>query len=126
MRRAALCLLPLVLAGCGDALCANRVTQRVLSPDGSREAVVYERDCGATTAYASHVVIGAPGLVPQGSSALFVATRGNMHRDWGNAEARVDWAGPDRLTITYDALSELFKQDESMDDVAVSYRQQGL
>ena len=72
-----------------------------------------ERECGATTAYATHVVIGEPGMAATGASDLFIATRGNFHPDWGDAEARVDWTGPDRLTITYDSMSELHAQESS-------------
>ncbi len=120
--RALVWLLPFTLAACGDGLCGNRVTQRALAPDGRREAVVFVRDCGATTAFATHVTIGAPGEVPEGSSGLFVATRGNAHPDWGDAEAHVEWTRPAHLTITRDALSQLFESDGSFDGGSVTYR----
>lgn len=113
----------LMLAGCGEGgLCSNRITQRTASPDGSSELVVYERDCGATTAFATHVDIVEPGEAPTGSSDIFVATRGNWHADWNGAEASARWTGPRSLLIIHDTASELRKSDNRLGNIAITYR----
>jgi hypothetical protein len=45
------------LAGCGDAGCGNAVLQDLPSPEGRRHAVVFTRDCGATTAFSTQVSV---------------------------------------------------------------------
>jgi hypothetical protein len=120
--RLSLAVLPL-LTGCGDGgLCSNRITQRAAAADGSAELVVYERDCGATTAFATHVDIVAPGETPEGPSSVFVATRGNWHPEWGGAEATARWTGPNSLLIIHDPLSELAESDGSLGDITISYQ----
>jgi hypothetical protein len=41
---------------CSD-LCGNRVIETALAPDGKTKALVFERDCGATTDFSTHVSI---------------------------------------------------------------------
>jgi hypothetical protein len=48
-------------AGCD--LCGNEEAFRVPSPDGKIEAVVFERDCGATTDFSTQISI-----LPKGAS----------------------------------------------------------
>lgn len=44
--------------------CANEVVERLPSPDGTWEAVVFTRNCGATTDYSTQVSILPAGGVP--------------------------------------------------------------
>ncbi len=52
---------PLVIAGLfiytADDMCGNEVYSEVLSPDGEYKAVVFQRDCGATTGFSTQVSI---------------------------------------------------------------------
>jgi hypothetical protein len=114
---------PLLLAGCGDGgLCSNRITQRTASADGALDLVVYERDCGATTAFATHVDLLEPGEAIAGSSDLFIATRGNWHPEWDGAEATARWTGPNSLLIIHDTASELMESDDHFGNIAISYQ----
>jgi hypothetical protein len=47
-------LVAVVLAGCSD-MCGNEISQSVTSPSGSLKAVVFSRDCGATTGFSTQV-----------------------------------------------------------------------
>ena len=51
----ALLALALVLSGCD--LCGNEVARTVLSPSGKMKAVVFNRNCGATTGFNTQVSI---------------------------------------------------------------------
>ncbi|MFN3943869.1 MAG: hypothetical protein ACK4K7_02920 [Allosphingosinicella sp.] len=48
LRAAALVAGCMALGGCSDG-CANQVVGRADAPDGQRSAVMFQRDCGATT-----------------------------------------------------------------------------
>lgn len=40
-----------------SGMCGNQVVQEIASPDKKLKAVIFVRDCGATTAYATHVSV---------------------------------------------------------------------
>lgn len=52
---------PLAIAGlfiyATSDMCRNEVYSQVLSPDGKHKAVVFQRDCGATTGYSTQITI---------------------------------------------------------------------
>lgn len=57
----------------GD-MCGNQVLKEYPSPSGKLKAVVFERDCGATTGFSTQVFIVQAGSVLENESAnLFLA-----------------------------------------------------
>lgn len=102
-----------ITAGCGIAGgCDNRVVQRSLSPDGSREAVVFERNCGATTGYSTQISLMSPGKDPANAGNLFIELDGERRLVWNDAAAAVRWTGPATLEVLFDAESEVFKAEQ--------------
>ena len=51
----ALALFAFALSSSTDGMCANTVLSEHASPDGKLKAVVFERSCGATTGFSTHV-----------------------------------------------------------------------
>ena len=47
----------IILWRAADGLCANDMFSETISPDGSRKAIVFERNCGATTSFYTQVSI---------------------------------------------------------------------
>jgi hypothetical protein len=62
----------LLLAGCGDVGCGNEVSYRAPSPNGKVEAVVFNRNCGATTDFNTQLSIVPASQVPEGSGDILV------------------------------------------------------
>jgi len=61
------------LAGCDQAdLCANDVVNTIASPGGPRSLVMFERDCGATTAFSSQVSLLPAGLQPSSAGNVLI------------------------------------------------------
>ncbi len=87
-----------LLAACGVGGTAQEV-QRRTSPDGALDAVIVERNHGATTPFVYEVIV-----LPQGGSAsggqsavrLVGATRNDQN--WG---ADVQWLSPTQLHVSY-------------------------
>ncbi|RPF71423.1 hypothetical protein [Aurantiacibacter spongiae] len=125
MRAAPAGCIVLALAGCDGAVCDNRIVDRLPSPDGRFEAVVFERDCGATTAFSTQLSIGSPGMTPRGAGNVFVASRGRPHAEWNGAEATARWLAPDRLEIIVDSEAQIFHEQQYLDGVAMVYRKAG-
>ena len=112
----------LALAGCSD-LCANRVVRSVISPDGRHAAVLFERNCGATTGFSTQLSILRPGEAPTDGGNVFIATAGTSRpAAWGGPEVEVRWLGPDRLEVGYPGGAEIFKRAAERDGVRLVYQ----
>src|SRR5689334_1844736 len=86
----------LLTSACGSfGMCGNREVERVPSPDGTLEAVLFQRDCGATTDFSTQVSIVPTGerLADQGGNA-FVADANHDRAPraaWGGPHASISW-----------------------------------
>lgn len=104
---------------CGDA-----IARTVDSPDGERQAVVFGRDCRATTGFNTQVSVVRRGEWPtQAGNALIIDdTTGRLPAELAKGprvEAR--WLGPRELELRYDPWARLFKQDTLVAGVRVRY-----
>lgn len=113
-----------VLGGCSDS-CSNTVVQRSNAPDGRHSAVLFQRDCGATTGFSAQISILGTGEQPTGAGNAFradddhgAATAG----DWGGSWAEMRWLAPDHLLVRYASKSRIFEQNERVSDVKITYR----
>lgn len=128
---AALALLLLVAAGLSALsllfpdLCGNRVLAEAVSPDQRLKAVVFQRDCGASTGFSTQVsLIGAQEALPNASGSVFSAdsNRGAVPASAaGGPVVQVRWASGRALVITHHAGARVFTQKDLVSGVAVAY-----
>src|SRR5713226_3366552 len=106
-------LAALLFVGCSRLLehafdpCGNQVGQVIPSPDGKLKAVVFERDCGATTGFSTQVSI-----LPAGDKLL--NDRGNLFvaDDHGTAPSvGLAWTAKRQLLLRYDHRARVFKTE---------------
>ena len=100
------------------------MVKRLASPDGRHEAVLFQRDCGATTGFSTQISILEAGETLSGGGNVFRADDGRGEAKigaWGGSWAEMKWLAADRLHIRYASKSRLFEQDESVAGVTVSY-----
>ena len=111
----------LAISGCDD-LCGGEVWKTVRSPDGERMAVVYERDCGATTSAAVNVTVvpAREGFKPKEKGDVMIADDG--HHPAVSLQVEPRWEGNDRLTLVHDPGLRFFARATSAHGVAVSYQ----
>src|SRR6478672_6457763 len=101
-RRLATLLLPVLASACTPALCANTITQRISSPNGQYDAVVFTRDCGATTDYSTQVALVRRGTgLPDRPGNVFISAH--------QTGARIEWVGPDTLLVHYGSANPTLK-----------------
>ena len=109
-------------------LCGNTVLAETLSPDQRHKAVVFQRDCGATTGFSTQVsVIGAQDALPDESGNVFTAddNRGAVPTSpAGGPVVQVRWSSGNAMVITHHAGARVFKQKDSVLGVAVAYERQ--
>lgn len=117
-------LLILSLTGCSDT-CSNDVQRAVDAPDGKLTAFLFQRDCGATTDFSTQVSVVDFCDRPSGAGNVFVADtdRGATQREaWGGPWADITWISPKHLLVGYDARSSVFKQNQEVSGVRITFK----
>ena len=119
-----LAILCIMSAGCSDT-CGDDVVLRITSPDGQRDAVMFQRDCGATTGFSTQISIIDAGDKLSGMGNTFRADDDHgvaRAGDWGGPWTEMKWLSSDRLLIRYAGKSRLFEQDDHVSGVDVTYQ----
>jgi hypothetical protein len=107
---ALLSLSGIVPSACG--LCRNEEMKRIASSDGTLEAVVFQRDCGATTDFSTQIsVVRVHTNLPSRAGNAYVADRDRGRAPaakWGGPPASVRWLDARTLEVRYDPNSRVF------------------
>jgi hypothetical protein len=115
--------LVLPLVACLDP-CRNTVLSEVTAPGERRRAVVFERDCGATTDFSTHVsVLNATEVLPRSIGNTFIAD--SDHGTVKDVKVSVRWASSNHLVVSYPTRARIFRQEVRVGDIVVSYEQAG-
>lgn len=107
--------------------CANELLAEVASPDGKLKAVVFQRDCGATTGFSTQVsVLAASAIV--GTSAGNVFTSDTNHGvapsgPGGGPVVKVGWRTPSVLVVSHHSAARVFLAESHVGSVTVHYEQ---
>jgi hypothetical protein len=113
------------LPACSDVLCRNETVASLKSPDGKHRAILFMRECGATTDYTTQVSIVASSWSYHDIGNVFVAdayARDAKRGLWGGPWAEVAWISPQQLLVSYDAHSRVFTQNATVRGVHITYR----
>lgn len=113
-----------LLSGCWDDGCGNSIIQDLPSPDGHRHAVVFERDCGATTPFSTQVSIVPSVRDARGSGNVFTADtdHGKAPSGPGGGPAvGVRWIDRRTLEIRYHPAARTFGREVRHDDIDIRY-----
>ena len=116
-------LLP-VVGGCSDA-CRNALVTSAAGPDGQHSAVLFQRDCGATTGFSTQISIIATGEEPSGGGNAFRADDNHGVAPvgaWGGPWAEMKWLAADHLLVRYAAKSRIFERADDVGGVRVTYQ----
>lgn len=109
----ALCL----LAGCASLnfdMCGNTITRQAISPDGKLKAVVFSRDCGATTSESVQVsLVEATAPLPDEAGNIFIAEQANIY---------IKWLSASKLQITVPANIKVSEQEAKYGAVVILYK----
>jgi hypothetical protein len=105
--------------------CTNEIKSEVESPDHQLKAVIFSRDCGATTDVSMQVsVISKNDTLPNEAGNVFI-------EDSGHGAARTmlvsaKWTGPRELLISHDPKARIFKSKLQMEVPAGFSKQEKL
>jgi hypothetical protein len=111
-----------VLGACDP--CGNKIFQTVPAPGGAMQAVVFERDCGATTGFGTDISIVPAGARLPGEP-VFVADTDHGAAPagpWGGPAVQVRWLAADHLEISHHPKARVFRSEARAGRVRVTYR----
>ncbi|MGZ4789109.1 MAG: hypothetical protein ACXVZX_11375 [Terriglobales bacterium] len=106
-------------------MCGNSVAREVPSPDGKWKAVIYERDCGATTDFSTQVsVLEARDDVGDESGNVFITDSNHGAvpiSGIGVINVDVLWRSNSEVRVRYPSAARVFKKETRISGVSVSY-----
>jgi hypothetical protein len=108
-----------------DKLCGNDKLAELPSPDGAFKAVVFERDCGATSGFSTQVsVLRREAVLGNTGGNVFVEDSDHGRAPTGSGggpEAKVVWIGNREMRIDHHVKARVFVARALVDGVAVTY-----
>lgn len=113
-------------SACDDSfgLCDNSIVQTAKSPDGARVAILFKRDCGATTATSTQISVLTSTQPLKGGGNAFVAddNHGAVGTNTtGALPVGLRWLSADQLSISFPAAARVFKKEARVSGVSISY-----
>ena len=106
-----------------DDLCANTVQSEIVSPNGFNKAVVFERDCGATTDFVTQVsVLKLKDTLENEGGNVFSASLENKKINNNQDEiVNVRWLNDRLLEIEYDEQAKLINKNIKINNIEIKY-----
>jgi hypothetical protein len=109
-----------------DDMCANSLISETPSPNKQMKAVIYERNCGATTGFSTQVsVLPINRVLPRSKSGnLFIADTNHgaaPNGARGGPEVRVRWRGNKVLSVIHHKAARVFLDRQKTQDITIIY-----
>ena len=98
--------------GCG--LCGNEIGYEEYSPDRKLKAVVFKRDCGATTGFSTQVSL-------LGSAEKLRDEGGNVFIADGDLKIRVQWQSNNEVLVVLPPGTKVHLKQNQVAGVSVRY-----
>ncbi|MDR7270316.1 hypothetical protein J2X20_002974 [Pelomonas saccharophila] len=104
----------MAVVGCSDP-CENNTVAKVASPSGRFSAVVFSRNCGATTGFNTQLsIVPADDAPGEETGSAFIAD--------GTVPLKLEWISDTELAVSGTQGSKNFKQERHVRGVLISYR----
>jgi hypothetical protein len=107
-----------------DQACSNDVLMDIPSPDGEHKAIVFQRDCGATTGFSTQIsVLRVSQSLGNNAGNIFVADtdHGTAPSGPGGGPAvQVQWSGTKALTVLHHPKVRVFSAEPNGHGVAAT------
>jgi hypothetical protein len=103
-----------------DSLCRNEILSEIESPNRNLKAVIFQRDCGATTDFSYHIsLIKVDKSLPNKSGNILVLDDKKIDLQ-KKSLLKVDWINSTELQIKYPSTSRIFLS-ETKAEVPISF-----
>ena len=105
--------------------CKNEIIRTLYSPTKQLKAVVFERECGATTGFSTQIsIVSADSDLPNKGGNVFVADTDHGKSPSGprgGPPVEVEWKGESSLNIIYDNRARIFLRKGSQKGINITY-----
>ncbi|MES2837963.1 MAG: hypothetical protein V4667_10605 [Bacteroidota bacterium] len=109
----------------GD-MCGNNIINEIESPNKKLKAVIFIRDCGATTGYSTQVSIikNKEKLDNESGNILIMNDKTDNGLTFENGGALVSalWNNDNELIISLDVRTDFSLKENSFEEVKINYR----
>lgn len=117
-----------ILFGCSSSglsdMCGNKILKEITSPDKKLKAVIFTRDCGATTDFSSQLsIIDYSDNLENETGNILIISDKEYKPETGVANVNAEWNGNNELIIYFDTKVESFLKMTEMGSVKIIYRQ---
>jgi hypothetical protein len=110
----------------GD-MCGNQIVEEVQSPNNKFKAVIFTRDCGATTGYSTQLSIleMTDQLENETGNTFILSDNVGDGLSFANGGARIGviWTGDSALTVYFDNRTDFTSQETEIQDIKITYDQ---
>ena len=109
-----------------DDMCGNSLISETPSPNRQMKAVIYERDCGASTGSSTQVsVLPINRFLPKSESGnLFIADTNHGEAPSGpkgGPEVKVQWHSDKVLNVSHHKAASVFRERSKTQSITVIY-----
>ena len=121
MKKSLLIVIALSLNYLGCGLCGEEIKHEVKSPNGKYVATVFERNCGATTPYITHLNLRESGedFKPNSNGVI---VQGEVYTVKGQSEIKVTWSTELSILIETIGGQEVLGKEKTWNEVTISYK----
>lgn len=110
--------------------CVNEILRIHYSPSKQLKAVVFERECGATTGFSTQIsIMHANNDLSNEGGNVFVADTDHGKSPsgpGGGPPVKVEWRGESSLNITYDNRARVFLRKDSQKGITITYSERAF
>jgi hypothetical protein len=108
-------------------MCGNQIIEEIPSPNKELKALIFTRDCGATSGYSTQLSIieNSDQLEDETGNTFILSDKveDGLSFDNGGAKIEVIWTGDNSVTVYFDKRTEFTKQKEEIGDIKITYEQ---
>jgi len=109
-----------VTSSCSSA-CGNNLVREVPEPGGSFKLAIFERDCGATTGFVTHIALLRKNDSLSNATVGDIFVADSNHGAASPMDVDGHWNSKSGIVITYPSSARVYKRSDHVDDFAVSY-----
>jgi hypothetical protein len=103
----------------------NEILRVHYSPSKQLKAIVFQRDCGATTGFSTQIsIISANSDLPNQAGNVFVSDTDHGKSPsgpGGGPLVEVEWNGETSININYDNRARVFLRKDSQNGITITY-----
>jgi hypothetical protein len=107
-------------------MCGNNISKEITSPDKKLKAIIFTRDCGATTGFSSQLSIidYSEQLENKAGNTLIISDKElDPETETGGVNVNAEWNGNNELIIYFNLKAETLKKKNDIKGVKITYRE---